>query len=117
MSIEKARAHYAGKDGHAKLNCAQTIINAFKDKFSYSDDTVARFAGHGGGRAPEGECGSLYAARFLLDKAPSSIIKECESALRERAGSTKCREIRAGHKLSCLGCVETVAAYVYQVKI
>ena len=66
MSIDKAKAHYAGKDGHRKMNCAQTIMHAFKEKFAVSEEAVNEFAAYGGGKAPGGCCGSLHAARVLL---------------------------------------------------
>ncbi len=86
MSVEKARAHYIGKGGCQRLNCAQTVVHAFKDKFGFSGEDVVRFAGCGGGRAPLGECGAL-----------------------------KCREIRSTNKLSCVGCVEKMAECLEQV--
>jgi hypothetical protein len=115
VSVEKAKAHYTGKLGHRKLNCAQTIVNAFKDKFDVSEEMVERFGAYGGGRAPEGQCGSLYAARTILEKAHPTRIKDCEDALLASAGSTKCREIRASRKLSCVGCVEKVAACIEKI--
>ncbi len=109
MSVEKAKAHYIGKPGYNKLNCAQTIVHAFKDEFALSPSVVEQCATCSGGRAPDGECGALYAARILLEKRDPVQIRHCESVLLSAAGSTKCREIRAAKKLSCVGCVETIA--------
>ena len=115
MSVEKAKAHYMGKPGYRRLNCAQTILNAFKDKFDLPEDFIEQFGASGGGRAPEGQCGSLYAAKVMLEKVHPNIIKDCEDALFSSAGSTKCHEIRASRKLSCIGCVEKVAACVEKI--
>ena len=115
MSVEKAKAHYIGKPGYRKLNCAQTIAHAFKDRFDLSEDDVERFGVSGGGRAPDGQCGSLYAAKVMLEKAHPTRIKDCEDALLSSAGSTKCRGIRASKKLSCVGCVEKVAACIEKI--
>ena len=115
MSVEKAKAHYTGKEGCRRLNCAQTIAHAFKDKFDLSDEDIERFAASGGGRAPDGQCGCLYAARIILEKDHSARIKDCEDMLLSSAGSTKCRDIRASRKLLCLGCVEKVAAYIEKI--
>jgi hypothetical protein len=115
VSVEKAKAHYIGKQGYRKLNCAQTILNAFKDKFDLSEDAIARLGTSGGGRAPDGQCGSLYAAKVILEKTHPTRIKDCEDALLSSAGSTKCREIRASRKLSCVGCVEKVAACIEKI--
>ena len=109
MSDEKAKAHYLGKDGHQKLNCAQAIVQAFKDEYALPEGVVEKFAVYGGGRAPEGVCGSLYAARIIFGNERPENIQACEAALLAKAGSIKCREIRAANKLSCVGCVETIA--------
>ncbi|MEI8013044.1 MAG: C-GCAxxG-C-C family (seleno)protein [Candidatus Omnitrophota bacterium] len=115
MSVEKARNHFLGKPGYRKLNCAQTIAQAFKERFDISDDDIDRLGGIGGGRAPEGQCGSLYAARGILEKEHARVIQDCEDALLSSAGSIKCREIRASGKLSCVGCVEKVAVCIEKI--
>ena len=115
MSVEKAKAHYIGKAGYRKLNCAQTIAHAFKDRFGLSEDDVEQLVASGGGRAPAGQCGSLYAVKVMLEKAYPARIKDCEEVLFSSAGSTKCQEIRAAGRLSCVGCVEKVAAYIEKI--
>ncbi|MBF0479910.1 MAG: C-GCAxxG-C-C family protein [Candidatus Omnitrophica bacterium] len=116
MLVEKAKAHYMGKDGHKKSNCAAAVANAFKDKFNLSDEVMVRFESCGGGRAPEGQCGSLYAAKVILENSYPEMIKECESVFLAQAGSLKCKDIRAFKKLSCLGCVEKAAEYIGRIK-
>lgn len=115
MSVEKAKAYYTGKQGHKKLNCAQAVAGAFKDKFSLSDDDIEKFAGYSGGRAPDGRCGALYVAGSILEKVSPEKVKDCEKVFLSDAGSIKCREIRAMKKLSCAGCVEKVAQYIEKV--
>lgn len=112
MSVEKAKAHYLGKPGHQKLNCAQTIAHAFRRKYDLGDDVIMRLGVCGGGRAPDGQCGSLYAAKLILEKEAPHRLADCEKALLERAGSVRCREIRKLNRLSCAGCVEKVAEFV-----
>ena len=68
MRKEKARKHFLGKDGHAKLNCAQAVIKAYHDLFNVPAGEVDAFAGSGGGKAPEGKCGAYYAACHLVLK-------------------------------------------------
>jgi len=109
MSKEKARAHFLGQQGHNKLNCGQTIICAFKDKFLLSDEMIHRFEGYGGGKAPEGHCGAFYAAKVILEDRYPEKLKDCEKLFVTHANSTKCKEIRSFRKLTCLGCVEKVA--------
>ncbi len=36
MRKEKARNHFLGKNGHVKLNCAQSVIKAYHDNFNIS---------------------------------------------------------------------------------
>lgn len=115
MSVEKAKAHYTGAPGYQKLNCAQSIAQAFKDGLDAPQDIVDQLGACGGGRAPEGQCGSLYAAKVMLGKTHPEVIKDCEEALMASAGSIHCRAIRASKKLSCVGCVETVAGCISRI--
>ena len=112
MSRIKAKELYMGLNGNKKHNCAQAVIAGFKDKFSLEDELVASFAGYGGGKAPEGCCGALYAAQHVLKSASSEEIEKCNEAFIKAAGSNKCREIRSMKKLVCLGCVEKAAEFL-----
>jgi hypothetical protein len=76
---------------------------------------IEQFAANGGGRTPDGQCGSLYAAKVMLEKTHPTKIKDCENALLIHGGSNKCREIRALKKLPCVGCVEKVAECIAQI--
>ena len=100
---------YLGLNGNKKHNCAQAVIAGFKDKFSLKDELVATFASHGGGKAPDGHCGALYAARHILEKESPGEIEKCNDAFIKAAGSTKCKEIRSMKKASCISCVEMAA--------
>lgn len=115
MLVEKAKAHYLGKNGHKKLNCGQAVLCAFKEKFALGEGLVTRFESYGGGRAPEGHCASFYAAKVILEKIYPEKFKECEAMFVAHAGSTKCKEIRSLRKLPCLGCVEKIAEYVDKI--
>jgi len=111
MSIEKAKAIYSDKKNN-KFNCGQAVMAAFKEKFSVDESLLKLFSGYGSGRAPEGECGAYYAVKHLLSGVEDDRVKLCEAAFKERGGSTKCKEIRQGRKLSCIGCVETAAEFL-----
>lgn len=108
MSKKKVNELYLGLNGNRKHNCAQAVIAGFKDKFSLKDELVSTFASHGGGKAPEGYCGALYAVRHILKDSPREIEK-CTEAFIKAAGSTKCKGIRSLKKASCLACVEIAA--------
>jgi hypothetical protein len=115
MSVAKAKANYTGQGVARRLNCAEAIVEAFRDKFPLKADELAIFVSCGTGRAPGGCCGSLYAAKVLLGKNHPDKVEECEQVLARKAGSTKCREIRSLKKLSCVGCVETIAGFMEAV--
>ena len=112
MSIEKAVAHYKGEAGHQKMNCAESVAIAFKDTISLSEQQIAGLTACGGGRAPEGVCGALHAARMLLTMKDVRQVPALDAAFLTDAGSLKCREIRSLKKLSCGGCVGTAAAVI-----
>ncbi len=109
MRKEKAKNHFLGKDGQAKLNCAQSVIKAYYDLFHASAQEVDAFAAFGGGKAPEGRCGAYHAAWHLVLKKNPIKINQLEQDFINAAGSLKCKEIRSQRKLSCLGCVEKAA--------
>ncbi len=108
----KAKNHFLGKDGHVKLNCAQSVIKAYHDLFNASAQEIDLFAGLGGGKAPEGRCGAYYAAWHLSSKEKRLKINQLEQDFVNTAGSIKCKEIRSQRKLSCLGCVEKAADFL-----
>ncbi len=109
MRKTRAKNHFLGKNGHTKLNCAQSVIEAYRDLFNVSAEAVNVFAGWGGGKAPEGKCGAYYAACQLALKNNPLKLNQLEQDFIKAAGSLKCKEIRNQRKLSCLGCVEKAA--------
>ncbi|MFA6217830.1 MAG: C-GCAxxG-C-C family (seleno)protein [Candidatus Omnitrophota bacterium] len=109
MRKENAKNYFLGKDGHVKLNCAQSVIKAYHEVFNTPAQEVDTFAGFGSGRAPQGRCGAYHAAWHLALKKGSCKIDQFEQDFVNAAGSLKCKEIRSLRKLSCLGCVEKAA--------
>lgn len=103
MSRKKSLEAYTEK----RLNCAQSVLSGFKDSHGVTDEEIIEAKIFGGGRAPENRCGALHAAMKLLSDTPCG--KGFEEQFSMKAGSTKCREIRAQGKLSCAGCVELAA--------
>ena len=81
-------------------NCAQTVYAAFNPDDA---DDIANLSACGGGRAPEGRCGALYAATKLRPEAADAIRAEFAQA----TGSEFCREIKTVHKTPCEKCVST----------
>ena len=111
MPTEKAKKHYQGKDGYLKLNCAQSVVAAFQDSFPLADADIDKFAAHGGGKAPQGLCGAVYAASILAGDNADKIMNSFE----QQAGALTCKEIRNLRKLPCIGCVEYGAHLVAEL--
>lgn len=113
MSVQIATNHFLAKDGYPKLNCAQAVLKAFQEQLNIPESMIESFKAYGGGRAPEGHCGAVYAAEFIfglagvLDPEVNAV-----SNLEAIAGSALCTDIKAAQKLSCLGCVQECTAYV-----
>jgi hypothetical protein len=111
MSVQKAKDNYLGR-GLKRMNCCESVAYAFRDRIPLSEEELKSFAGFGGGRAPEGYCGAIYAAKRLLEIAGSPKAAEIPEIFQEVAGSAKCREIKALKKASCLTCIEKAAETV-----
>lgn len=116
MSKEKAKEYFTDKRRGKSLNCGQSVIAAFTDKFLLDENSVGLFAAFGSGRAPEGECGAYYAAKFILGANRKDDSEKCRDIFLSKAGSVKCKEIRQGKKLSCAGCVETASEFLERVR-
>ena len=71
---------------------------------------IDSYSAYGGGRAEDGLCGALYAAKTLLNdpEKPKLLNKEFS----KKAGSVKCREILKLKKLPCADCVDLAARIV-----
>jgi len=108
VSVVKAKKNYLGLDGNRRMNCALSIMSAFRESHSLPEEEIISVGRCSGGTAPGGLCGAYYAATFVL-KGQTEVL---EKQFREKAGSLKCREIRAGKRLSCLECVEQCARII-----
>lgn len=84
------------------FNCAQAVLKTFEQSHNISSDEIEAMAKMGGGRAENGMCGALYAAKEIIN---SEHFEEIEKEFVSKAGSAKCRDIRKLGKLSCLECV------------
>jgi hypothetical protein len=88
-----------------RLNCAQSVLYAWREVVGDTALAVADLKPAGAGRAPEGLCGAVYAACQL---APNRA-EELKAAFAARLGSLHCKEIRAAKKHSCADCVAEAA--------
>lgn len=108
MEKPDALEHFRGEQ---RYNCAQAVLKAYAPSVGLKDACLERFAGFGGGQAPDGECGALFAAKSVFhDAAAKQAIEE---EFIRAAGSRKCREIRKGRKFTCGQCVQAAADAVF----
>jgi hypothetical protein len=78
----------------ANLNCAQAILRGFQQEFGISNQEIDDYRAFGGGRAPEGVCGALFAANRLLRQiGKESVVEEFS----KNAGGLLCADIRDKH--------------------
>ena len=104
MSIaEESKKFHADKRG----NCAMAVAYGYARATGKSEaEAVAAaemFRSFGGGKAPEGSCGALYAAKMMQPDHAESID---EFFRRGAKGYTKCAEIRPNKIIPCNRCVE-----------
>lgn len=103
MSVNKAVHSYANE----RLNCAQSILKAFRERKEVSTEEINDARKLGGGKADNGVCGALYAALKLTDDPAAK--ESLRGSFVDVAGSEQCREIRAKQMISCQQCVEVAA--------
>lgn len=101
----KERALKVFRQPPERLNCAQSVLHAWREVFGETTITVADLKPFGAGRACDGLCGALYAACLL---APSRE-EELKAAFAAHLGSLYCKEIRAAKQHPCADCVAEAA--------
>jgi len=107
----KAKDYYLGKNGE-KLNCAQSVSRSYSQARNFRHKDLDCHTDCGGGQAPEGYCGALYAALHVLELSGIDKKEECQDFFLSYAGALTCKEIRKLKKLSCLGCVEKAIEFL-----
>jgi hypothetical protein len=104
MSIaEISKQFHADKHG----NCAMSVAYGYARATAMSEDEAVKaaemFRAFGGGKAPNGSCGALYAAKMMQPDHADAIedfFKRCAQNF------TKCSEIRPNKVIPCNRCVE-----------
>ena len=88
-----------------RLNCAQSVLYAYQKVSGHSAVPLSDMKPFGGGRAPDGLCGAIYAACTVApDKA-----ERLKARFAEITGSLLCRELRKADEHPCEVCVSTSA--------
>ncbi len=85
------------------LTCSQAVYAAFKEA---NADSLARLKAMSGGRAPEGMCGALYAAKLIV---PPQHHAAMDAEFSAATGDLACKRIKGDHKTPCEKCVEVAA--------
>jgi hypothetical protein len=99
-----------------RLNCAQSVLHAWREVSGDKSIALADLKLFGGGRAPDGLCGALHTACMIApDRADA--LKQNFAA---RLGSLYCKELRAAKVHPCETCVvqamELLELYVGQIR-
>ncbi|MGQ1890756.1 C-GCAxxG-C-C family (seleno)protein [Thermophagus sp. OGC60D27] len=82
-------------------NCAQAILR----HYGKSKEEIEYMKTMGVGHAPDGYCGALYGAMYILKDNPEAQQKVIDAFVQE-TGSPRCREIKKHHKVPCRKCVQ-----------
>lgn len=108
MEKPDALEHFRGRN---RYNCAQAVLKAYAPSVGMEDACLEQFSHLGSGRAPEGECGALFAAKSVFQDVVAK--QRIEEEFVRAAGSKKCRDIRKGRNFTCEQCVQTAADAVF----
>lgn len=84
-----------------KMNCAQAILKGFQQEFGISDLEIEEYKAWGGGRAEGGVCGTVFAARRLVNPLGNMNVDE---EFKKVNGTIYCKELK-GSKIPCTRCV------------
>ena len=100
--------------GYKRLNCAQAIAEAFRQEYDFiTKDTVKSFKKMGHGKAPNGECGMLFAAKYIFEHSGRpEKVQEFEQNFIDFAGTTKCKELIKKKLPFCAYCINQTAAFI-----
>lgn len=84
----------------ANWNCAQSIHKALQPLTGFSDQEIeALYRTYGGGRAPGGLCGAIYAVRTLLKSEEQA--ERATQTFSAEAGGLTCAQLRGRCGRSC----------------
>lgn len=84
-----------------RLNCAQSVLHAWREVSGDTSIALEDLKPFGGGRAPDGLCGALHTACLIVP----GQAKALKAAFAARLGSVYCKELRAAKQHPCEACV------------
>lgn len=113
--VDKAKRYFMGMESEF-LNCAQAVQKSYMETYGTVDPQMVRSYGvYGGGMAPGGLCGALFAAKAVVEDPAKA--GEVEKIFLEQVGSVKCFEIRSAGKVPCGRCVAIAAQTVEEITL
>jgi hypothetical protein len=92
-------------------NCAKSVAYGWNAVHPEKSADPERFSSFGGGKAPEGLCGALYAAR---DISGNDAVNDMFAA--KTGGRILCRDIRMNRVMPCHECVALAAEILESVE-
>jgi hypothetical protein len=84
-----------------RLNCAQSVLHAWRVVTGDTSLALAKLKPFGGGRAPDGLCGALYAACLIVPERTDALKQHFAA----RLDSVYCKELRTAKVHPCETCV------------
>jgi hypothetical protein len=84
-----------------RLNCAQSVLHAWREVSGDTSIALGDLKSFGGGRAPDGLCGALHVACMVAPNRAETL----KQGFAARLGSLYCRELRAAKVHPCETCV------------
>jgi hypothetical protein len=94
-----------------RLNCAQSVLYAWQQVSGRRNVTLANMKAAGGGHAPEGVCGALYAACMAAPERADWLKTEFAGHM----GSLFCKELRTAQEHVCEACVALATELLSEV--
>ena len=100
----KERALKVFRQPPEHLNCAQSVLYAWREVSGDTSIPLAEVKLFGGGRAPDGLCGALHTACMVAPDQAEAL----KQIFADRLDSIYCKELRAAKVHPCETCVTQV---------
>ncbi len=115
MRQRKAAENFIGRNGVKRLNCAQAVASAFIEDGIASKEECDELSAFGNGKAPNGCCGSVYAAKRMLENAGEGKLEQFEKEFLIYAKSLICSEIKSKKEIKCFQTVRKSVELVEKI--
>lgn len=100
---ETARVFHAEHRGNCAMSVAYAYARATGKSEAEAVEAAEMFRNFGGGRAPNGTCGALYAAKMMQPDHADALE---DFFKRGAKGCSMCKQIRPSAVIPCNRCVE-----------